>query len=812
MFFGWPAITWRRAFTALVLSIFLLPLVLSAQERVHERVEVIYQEILVRVFDGTKAVPGLKAGDFALYEDGRPVKVSYCRELRRSLARPEIEPAGVPAAEKAKPRLFLFMLWFNEESRDWPRAWDYFLEEIYRAGDRIVLSDGTRVMEVSSPEKDEAKISAFFAAMAAGLKKKKLEKTRLVNDLERSTRDFYENLIFIPAKDQEDREAVERALLGQFMTSYLGALDEYRLARLKGYPGWLERLAGALKAVEAEKWALVFLQNERLPLLSRDGRLFREAPMLQSTITTLRRFMEETERQFQLGTDVMSYLRDLRPVFVGANATYHVFLSDGSGETLSNEHLQWQPVFSTWEGAFRQVSADTGGQVSNTTRLGEALGNVAEREDVYYVLTFKPAAGGEGKRDIRVDMKQPGWKAVYSRKLRLGELFPLKIQALEWRDGRLSVSLADYQRTYGEQGLAGRLKIGVRAGVRGGAPLSAELEVAPDEPAADVELALNFPAPGRYPVHVDVRDLLTGNAASADREVEVLPPPAPSPTAEVDAQPLAEDLATIMAKTAEYCRRLKEAAFRFYCLEKVEERTLERNPLTKRTEPVERRWEYDYQITGAGGRIQERRHLLRKGTRKVEKENVALATRFSSHYSVFLPVTLLANENRELYSYRLVGRDRVGRSRCVVVEVTPRRAEGGGIAQGTAWIDEKDGSVLRIEMNPRGVAGAEALEKAAAASQARLLLEVTHQYFAARDGLRFPSMTLFREAYIVEKVLSERSIEIPWAGEIASGATVITIPKLEQKRHEVEFYRLRQDYSKYRFFEVDSSVEVKQTE
>ena len=799
-----PSHQWIILLAAL-LALFTL---LAGQERVHERVEVIYQEILVRVFDGSRPVPGLRAGDFTLYEDSKPVKVAYCRELRRSLARPEVD-AGITAA-KPKPRLFLFMFWLNEESREWPKAWDYFVREIYRPGDRVVLSDASRAVEVRSLEGEKEKVDAFFADLAEDLKRKQLSKNKLVSDLQRSAGEFYNDLVAY-SNMKTKTPPPEGPLLERFKTSYLGALNEYRLERLKGDPAWLERLATALKAVEAEKWALLFLQNERLPLLHRDSRLLRDAPMSQDTITKLKGFMDETERQVKLGSDVTSYLRDLRPLFVGANTTYHVFLSDAAGEMRSNEHLQWQPVFSSWEGAFRQISADTGGRVSNTTRLGEALRQAAEKEDIYYVLTFKPGPGEDRRRRLQVEVKRPGLKVVFSRKLELGEVFPLKIQALEWRDGKLVISLSDYQRAYGDAGLKGRLRVGVRAHVRGGDPLAVEKEILAGEPTVDVEMALHFPEPGSYQVHVEVQDLLTGNRATAEKEIAVLPPPvsAPVPEPEVDAPPLPVELEPVMARAADYCRRLKEAAFRFYCLEVVEERVLERNPLTKRTEPVERRWEYDYQITGSGGGISEQRRLVREGTRKMDKANATLETRFSSHYSVFLPVTLLALENRAAYAYRLAGRDRIGRSRCVVVEVTPLRAEGVGIAQGSAWIDEKDGSVLKIEMNPRGVVGVEELEKAAKVMQARLLLEVSHQYFVSHGGLRFPSMTMFREAYVLEKVVTEKSREMA-GGDLTRSGMIITLPQLEGRRREIEFYRLRQDYGKYRFFEVDSSAEIKQ--
>jgi hypothetical protein len=779
---------------------------LAGQEWVHERVEVIYQEILVRVFDGDQPVPGLRAEDFILKEDGRPVKVAYCRQLRRSLTRPEVD--AVVMAAKPKPRLFLFMFWLNEESREWPKAWDHFVREIYRPGDRVVLSDASRAVEIRSIEGEKEKIDSFFAKLAEDLKEKQLGKNRLVSDLERSAGEFYDDLV---AYSDMKTPPPEGPLLERFKTSYLGALNEYRLERLKGDPAWLERLASSLKAVEADKWALLFLQNERLPLLHRDSRLLRDAPMSLETITKLKRFMDETERQVQLSSDVISYLRDLRPLFIGANTTFHVFLSDAAGELRSNEQLQWQPVYSSWEGAFRQISSDTGGRVSNTNRLDEALRQAAEKEDIYYVLTFKPGPGEDRRRRLQVEVKRPGLKVAFSRKLELGEVFPLKIQALEWREGKLIVSLADYQRAYGDAGLKGRLRVGVRAHVRGGDPLAIEKEIMAGEPAVDVEMALHFPEPGSYMVQVDVQDLMTGNRATTEKEIAVLPPPISAPVHEskVEAPPLPKELEPVMARAADYCRRLKEAAFRFYCLEKVEERVLERNPLTKRTEPVDRRWEYDYQITGGDGTISEHRRLVRKGTQKMDKANATLETRFSSHYSVFMPVTLLALENRAAYAYRLAGRDRIGGSRCVVVEATPLRTEGVGIAQGRAWIDEKDGSVLKIEMSPRGVAGAEELEKAAKASQARMLLEVTHQYFVVRDGLRFPSMTMFREAYVLEKVVTEKSDEMA-GGDLTRSGMVITLPQLEGRRREIEFYRMRQDYEKYRFFEVDSSVEIKQ--
>jgi hypothetical protein len=144
------------------------------------------------------------------------------------------------------------------------------------------------------------------------------------------------------------------------------------------------------------------------------------------------------------------------------------------------------PVFSSWEAAFRQISADTGGRVNNTNKLQDALAAAAASEDIYYVLTFLPAEGKDRQRVLKVGVQRPELRVSFSRKLTLGEIFPLKISALEWKDGVLRIALNEFQRLYSDSGLRGRLRIGVQAKTKDGNPLAAELEVQPQEIAVTV--------------------------------------------------------------------------------------------------------------------------------------------------------------------------------------------------------------------------------------------------------------------------------------------------------------------------------------
>jgi hypothetical protein len=493
-----------------------LALLAHSQERIYEHVEVINQEVLVRVFLGGKPVPGLKLEDFVLFENGQKIKINYCRERRRSMAGDEAPATSGPAAAR-RERLFLFMLWFNEESREWSKAWDYFLKNIYRPGDHIILSDGEQVLEVTAPEKEGEKLVEFFKKTTAGWKRKKMEKTRLVRELENNVAAFRDDLVISAGKDS----TFEFQLLADFKRRYRGAMDEYLLPLRRGYPRWLQRLAESLKVVDAEKWVLVFLQNERIPLISRDGRLFRETPMPQEIHVALRQLMEETERQLQLSTDVIGYFSELQPLFTSSDATFHLFLCDAADETLATEHMQWKPVFSSWDETFRQISASTGGHVNDTTRLADAIQEVAAAEDVYYVLTYLPAEGKEAQRSLKIEVNRPGARIVHSRKLTKGELFPLRIKGLEWQDGKLKIALTDFQRQYGESGLAGHLRLGVQAQTKGKKTLSGEIEIMPKEAEVTVELALRFSASGRWKLKIEAKDLLSGNRTSAMNAVEI---------------------------------------------------------------------------------------------------------------------------------------------------------------------------------------------------------------------------------------------------------------------------------------------------
>ena len=782
---------------------------LHGQDQLVERVEVLNREVVVRVFDGGEPVYGLQRKDFSLLENGSPLRITSLREVRRALSplmkSQQQDSRDEPALHQG--RLFLFLMWWNEESRDWPETWRYFTTRIFRPGDRVILADDRQAIQIHSPDKEKEKLAAFFRELNQRLKLKKQEKILLAQNLEHCARNFYEALME-NAEKKASFKLPEIVLLNEFFNRYSGILEDYRLARLRAQPEMMRRLAEALRGVDTEKWALLFMQNERLPLLHSKSRLFTTAPMQGKTVNALRIFTKRQERKMLMATDMAAHARDLRSLFIGAGATFHLFLSDAREETAYSDQLRWQPVFSSWEAAFRDIARDTGGDIKNTTRLQPALESAATHPDVYYVLTYKPKASSVFSSKLQIKVSGPNLDVVYARRLKPREILPMKISSPEVKEGTLGFELFNYLREVGESGaVEGDVHVHVSAKPLEGDALNFEKILHPKAEAALVEMKVHFPTPGDYILSVTATDRLSGNSTRGHTKIHI-DSPRPTVRPELVAPPMDPRLQAVMDKAATYCRRLQRAAFRFTCTEWVKETSMERNPLSGRVEKQSRHWRYDYQVVGEG-KITEQRRMLGGGHKQEKVENAQLETRFASRYSVFMPVTLLGKQNRGSYHYRLLEADRLKGRSCAVVEVTPRREGEGPLAQGKVWVDVEDGSILKIEMYPRGVQGSQALAGEAEKISAQLELKVIHWYMEQRRGLRFPSKTEFSESYRFDKRVGTQRLEIPYKSETHSGrSTIVNVPYIESHRRRVEFYHLSQEYKNYRYFEVSSSVDV----
>jgi hypothetical protein len=232
-------------------------------------------------------------------------------------------------------------------------------------------------------------------------------------------------------------------------------------------------------------------------------------------------------------------------------------------------------------------------------------------------------------------------------------------------------------------------------------------------------------------------------------------------------------LAALLKKSAEYCRRLDKAALDFVCLEEVTE-------LTARFTPHTRVLVYDYQLIRKNKETKEKRNLLEVDGRKTDIQDSSLQTVMFQYENVlFGPVGLLSEFWQAYHVYTLIGEDKVNKEKAVVIEATPRQAFDEPHCYGRIWVNEDDGSVLKIVWDQKSLGNYQAVEEFAKSHDAEAQITAFSEYGLEKNGLRFPSRNYSEQAYI-----------------------------LSDKRKIVNA-RISVIYKKYKFFTVETEVDFK---
>ena len=249
------------------------------------------------------------------------------------------------------------------------------------------------------------------------------------------------------------------------------------------------------------------------------------------------------------------------------------------------------------------------------------------------------------------------------------------------------------------------------------------------------------------------------------------------------------NLNSILIKCSDYCERLEKAALFFVCQERIEEfiyfysynpRFRNYRIIVNVPQKIEKNtYLYDYQLIKKGRKFEEKRILLEENGEKKHQENAELKTkRFYSKRSVFGPIGLLDKDSQKLYDYEILKVDNLKGKKAYVIEIKPKKIMANRPNYGKAWIDAKDSGVLKIETEEESLVGFEKLKEESEKLGLTPVLKAVHYFEIEKNGIRFPSRTVFEEDYIGPRI----------KGRKKKSRTVIT-------------------YDNYRFFIVE--VEVK---
>ena len=148
----------------------------------------------------------------------------------------------------------------NRRSRS-DEVLDYFFKSIYREGDRVILADQSRSIEINTAAEKETRVDEFKAGVAA------IEQGSALGQgtVQVADRVVPAGLPGLQVNGAQKRIS-PRCDPNTVVLQYEQLLREYRLQNQKPNVDRLEAMTRSLEAVDADKWALVFFQHDILPL------------------------------------------------------------------------------------------------------------------------------------------------------------------------------------------------------------------------------------------------------------------------------------------------------------------------------------------------------------------------------------------------------------------------------------------------------------------------------------------------------------------------------------------------------------------
>jgi len=282
------------------------------------------------------------------------------------------------------------------------------------------------------------------------------------------------------------------------------------------------------------------------------------------------------------------------------------------------------------------------------------------------------------------------------------------------------------------------------------------------------------------------RRVLRSIAAGAVFLAYALVPLAPTPAGAASPQQSPDkpalyaltQLDTLLAKAAEYCRKLESSAFDFVCREEIHE-TIDpkldasqkkarldsgstnyvgpgaRNyigpTLTISTvNKLKRSVVYDYQCVRAGRTIREARTQLELNGKRKVVPNAELQTSIVVWAtSLLAPVGLFGERFQKDYDFAISGNDRIGKTGVVIIDAKPKPgAPPTRNLYGKAWVDPTNGDILQIEWSESRVGRHEIFEKRGELFKRTPRLIIRSEFSAEKNGIRFPSQLYVEEAYL----------------------------------------------------------------
>ncbi len=737
-------------------SMLLMPKTQEENETQKEYVEVINVEVIVRALSKGKLVGNLKKSNFTLYENGEKQEITSFMEIRRKIGKEATEYKEKEISEKpGKKRLFLLFFLAYRHVSQYQRILDSFFNRIFQEGDYALLIIENQVFKFTQREQISQTLAQVKTKLNEVSKWQKMEYELLikrVKDLFRTLEDEFRN-----EQRRFSRRGTEsirkKQLVEQLKKDYKRLWEEYKYKHINLNVDKLKVLAASLKKVNFEKWGVVFYSRDTFPQFNPESFIVGKQESLKN-LFELRKFFNTFSSEIKKPSSLTSTITEIQQAFIDANATFHLLLSDKSSlGQFNSQYLTVDYIYSDWQEAFRNITNSTGGEVIDNNNFERSFAQVVEKEDIYYRLTYTPQITGEKIRKIEIKTKKKRVKLMYNRQVILKKASEISIDNFSFTYPALQFTLNNYQQLYDGNRLYGDIEIKITAVDSKGEMLAFGKALEPGEEKMTVSLKMNFPRGGKYTLIIEALDKHTGRTSVFSERVNVPKTSLDGPvlitkvhkkTKGIDKK---NKLDVILKKSAKYCEKLEKTTFYFTCKEEVADIYFIKGKKVK-----DDLYLHDYQILmEENGKMSEKREPVRKTShkkkrkKKKKEDEKFFLTNFFSEYPFLMPVTMLARENQKNYRYQLLSKEKVGKVKTFKLSVEPKKKGVGGINHGVVWVDEKDGSVVKIELNPSSLIGIRALKATARRKGTRIRVTDIHWYDVKKNTVRFPSRTEISE-------------------------------------------------------------------
>lgn len=393
--------------------LFLLCLSVFPQQVIEDAV-VVNIEVPVRVFKDGHFIEDLTIADFEIFEEDLPQKIEAVYLInKRAVERSEEKRRFVPSTQ----RIFFLFFEISEYSPEIGDAVDYFYENVLVPGDNLIIVTpmntyklNSRVLEFQSKKELSDQLKEI------------LRKEALIGNAE--YRGALQDLVGLA-------KSLSQGDLGG-SGNQTGQLDEYTLSgygrmsqdkQLMKYLNTLERLqklrhvdqqkllyfAEVLKNEVGQKYVYMIYQREFIPqiepiILNKYLAQYQDKPHILQGLYS----MTETSRR-----DISFDVDLVKKAYADSSISIHFLFVTSPMQHVQGVYFQErsEDIF----GAFREMSAATGGFVDSSANPASSFKRAVDASEKYYLLYYSPLEYKKDGRfkEIKVRVKNKNFKVLH---------------------------------------------------------------------------------------------------------------------------------------------------------------------------------------------------------------------------------------------------------------------------------------------------------------------------------------------------------------------------------------------------------------